>query len=111
MDEVYHICKAAMACIVSDDYTILERQNALTRVSKADIKRVLTEYNPNEAPVMPSDDYFEKAAYIVQYKDGSGCHVDIDLWYPSGRSDLTLQLDIRSRGCRLRFIVDDIRVL
>lgn len=111
MNEIYRICKSAMKSIVTDDYRFLEEQRALTRVPEEAIKRVLAEYNPNEAPVMPPDDYFEKAADIYTYTDGSGYHVDINLWYPSGESDLTLQLDIRKRDGRLCFIIDDLHVL
>ena len=111
MTEVYHICKLAMECIIHDNYMLLEELNALTRVSESDIKRVLAEYNTDEAPVMPPDGYFEKSAYINTYADGSGYHVDINLWYESGESDLTLQLDIRKKDNRFVFIIDDLHVL
>ena len=111
MTEVYRICKLAMECIVSDSYEPLRKENALTRVSESDIKRVLAEYNPDESPVMPPDGYIEKAAYINTYTDGSGYHVDIDLWYSTGRSDLTLQLDIRRNGRGFVFIIDDLHVM
>ena len=111
MDELCRICKFAMECIVSGDYASLEGCGALTRVSESDIKRVLTEYDPDESPVMPPDAAFAKTAYIVAYRDGSGYHIDINFWYPSGESDLTLQLDVRKRQGQLSFIVDDIRVL
>ena len=100
-----------MECIVSNNYMLLNDHNALTRVSENDIRRVLSEYDPDELPVMPPDPYFEKAAYIVQYRDGSGCHVDINFWYPSGESDLTLQIDVRKQQGQLSFIIDDIHVL
>ena len=111
MTEIYHICELAMACIVSNNYEPLRKENALTRVSEGDIKRVLAEYNPGDAPVMPPDGYFEKPAYINTYTDGSGYHVDINLWYGSGESDLTLQLDIRKKDNKLQFIIDDLHVL
>ena len=111
MTEIYRICKLAMECIVSDNYEPLRTENALTRVSERDIKRVLAEYNPSERPVMPPDGYFEKAAYINTYTDGSGYHVDINLWYEAGESDLTLQLDIRKKDNRFVFIIEDLHVL
>ena len=111
MNEIYSICKSVMKCIVTDEYQILEEQQALVRVPKEAIKRVLSEYNPKEKPVMPPDDYFEKAADIYRYTDGSGYHVDINLWYAFGESDLTLQLDIRKRAGQLSFIIDDLHVL
>ena len=86
-----------MECIVSGNYEPLRKANALTRVSESDIKRVLAEYSPGEAPVMQPDGYFEKTPYFNTYTDGSGYHVGINLWYGSGESDLTLQLDIRNR--------------
>ena len=110
-EELIQICKSAMACIVEDSYTFLEEQQALSRVSSKDIRRVLKEYSPRERPVMPPDSYFEESAYMGEYRDGSGWYVDINLWYPDGESDLTLQLDIRKRGNQLAFIIDDLHVL
>lgn len=109
--QIIHICKSAMACIVEGCYTFLEEQQALSRVSEQDIKRVLREYNPEELPVMPPDFHFEKSAYIGEYRDCSGWHVDINLWYPYGESDLTLQLDIRKHKSQLVFMIDDLHVL
>ena len=110
-EEIIQICKFAMACIVEDSYTFLEEQQALSRVSSKDIRRVLKEYSPRERPVMPPDSYFEESVDVYEYRDGSGWHVDINLWYPDGESDLTLQLDIRKRGNQLAFIIDDLHVL
>lgn len=110
-EEIIQICKSAMACIVEDSYTFLEEQQALSRVSPKDIRRVLKEYSPIERPVMPPDSYFEESAYVGEYRNGSGWYVDINLWYPDGESDLTLQLDIRKRGNQLAFIIDDLHVL
>ena len=110
-EEIIQICKSAMACIVDDSYAFLEEQQALSRVSSKDIRRVLKEYSPREQPVMPPDSYFEESAYMGEYRDGSGWYVDINLWYPDGESDLTLQLDIRKRGNQLTFIIDDLHVL
>lgn len=111
MEEVYRICKLAMECIVSSNYMLLKKLNALTRVSESDIRRVLAEYNPDEHPVMPPDNFFEEAAYIGKYSDGSGYHADINLWYKTGESDLTLQLDIRGKSNKLKFTIDDLHVL
>ena len=111
MTEIYHICKSAMECIVSGNYEPLRKENALTRVSKSDVKRVLAEYDPGEAPVMLPDGYYEKAPYINTYTDGSGYYVGINLWYEAGESDLTLQLDIRKKDHKLVFIIDDLHVL
>lgn len=111
MTKIYNICKLVMECIVSDNYEPLQKEGALIRTSESDIKRVLTEYEPNEVPIMPPDDYFEKSVDIYQYTDGSGYHVDINFWYKTGESDLTIQLDIRRKGGQLYFIIDDIHVL
>lgn len=111
MEEIIRLCKYVMECMVNDDYDILEKDGMLVRVSEKDIKRVLHEYNPNGDIIIPPDDCYDKI-YINQYNDGSGYHVDIDLWYCSGRSDLTLQLDIRRNGNNeLTAIIDDLRVL
>ena len=79
-EELIQICKSVMACIVEDSYTFLEEQQALSRVSSKDIRRVLKEYSPREQPVMPPDSYFEESAYMGEYRDGSGWYVDITLW-------------------------------
>lgn len=109
--KIAEICKTAMECIVSGLYQPLEERHALSRTSEQDIRRVLKEYSPEESPVMPPDSYFEESTDIYKYRDGSGWHVDINLWYPGGESDLTLQLDIRKRGNQLAFIIDDLHVL
>ena len=64
---------------------------------KSDFKRVLNDYNSSENIIIPPDDYYQHI-YVNEYKDGSGYHVDLDLWYRNGQSDLTLQLDIRKKG-------------
>ena len=108
---IFGICKRTIECIVSGRYGPLEECRALSRVSEQDIERVLKEYSPRERPIMPPDSYLEEAADVYEYRDGSGWHVDIDLWYPGGVSDLTLQLDIRKQRNHLSFIVDDLHVL
>lgn len=95
--KIYRICKMTIECIVSGRYGPLEECCALSRVSEQGIECALKEYNPRERPIMPPDSYLEEAADVYDYRDGSGWHVDIDLWYPGGVSDLTLQLDIRKR--------------
>lgn len=110
-EEIIQICKSVMACIADDSYAFLEEPQALSRVSSKDIRRVLKAYSPREQPIMPPDSYLEEAVDVYEYRDGSGWHVDIDLWYPGGVSDLTLQLDIRKQRNHLSFIVDDLHVL
>lgn len=111
MEDIIRICMHVVECIVHSNYDLLEEEGALSRVSERDIRRVLNEYNANENIIMPPDDYYKKI-YINEYKDGSGYHVDIDLWYCSGRSDLTLQVDIQRKECNeLSFTIDDLRVL
>lgn len=111
MEDIIRICKHVIECMVDSDYKLLENEGALTRVSEKDIKRVLNDYNSSENIIMPPDDYYQHI-YINEYKDGSGYHVDLDLWYRDGQSDLTLQLDIRKKGYgKLIFIIDDLRVL
>lgn len=110
MEEIYAICKTAMACIVRNDYKFLRKQNALTRAAEADIKRVLSEYDPSQNPMMPPDSYYRESAHIYTYTDGSGYAVEFNFWYPSGESDLELQLDIRKRRDGLHFIIHDVLV-
>ena len=111
MKDITKICKHVMECMVNNNYTLLEKEGALTRVPEKDIKRVLNEYNSKETITLPPDDYYEHL-YICEYNDGSGYHVDMDLWYCDGQSDLTLQLDIRKKGYdEFVYRIDDLRVL
>ncbi len=111
MEEIIKICKHVIECMVNDNYELLEIEGALERVSERDIKRVLHEYNPDENIIIPPEEYYKKI-YVNKYNDGSGYHVDVDLWYYSGRSDLTLQLDLRQKEeNELEVIIDDLRVL
>ena len=110
-EKIFQICKMTIECIVSSRYGPLEERRALSRVSEQDIERALKEYSPGERPIMPPDSYLKEAADVYEYRDSSGWHVDIDLWYPGGVSDLTLQLDIRKQRNHLSFIVDDLHVL
>ena len=110
-EKIFQICKMTIECIVSSRYGPLEERRALSRVSEQDIERALKEYSPRERPIMPPDSYLKEAADVYEYRDGSGWHVDINLWYPDGESDLTLQLDIRKCGNQLAFIIDDLHVL
>ena len=110
MEDIIKVCKHVMECIVENNYKKLEEEGALSRVSESDIKRVLHDYNPNGNIIIPPDDYY-KEIYVNKYNDGAGYHVDIDLWYYDGRSDLTLQIDIRKNQYNdLTFIVYDLRV-
>lgn len=111
MTEIYDICKKVMECIIYNDYEALRKERALERTSESDIKRILFEYDPYQMPIMPPNDYFEKSADIYTYNDGSGYAVDINFWYKTGESDLTLQLDIRHNKGKLWFSVDDVHVL
>lgn len=111
MEEIIKICKHVIECMVNDNYELLEIEGALVRVSERDIKRVLHEYNPDENIIIPPEEYYKKI-YVNKYNDGSGYHVDVDLWYYSGRSDLTLQLDLlQKEENELEVIIDDLRVL
>lgn len=111
MEEIIRICKHVIECIVNGNYKLLELEGVLKRVSERDIKRVLHEYNPSGNIITPPDEYYKKI-YINKYNDGSGYHVDVDLWYDSGRSDLTLQLDLlQKQDNELEVIIDDLRVL
>lgn len=111
MEEIIRLCKHIMDCMVNGNYDILEEEGVLERVSEKDIKRVLHEYNPDEDIITLPDDCYNQI-YVNKYNDGYGYYVDIDLWYWSGRSDLTLQLDIRkNENNELTGIIDDLRVL
>ena len=111
MEEIIKICKHVIECMVNDNYELLEIEGALETLSERHNKRVLHEYNPDENIIIPPEEYYKKI-YVNKYNDGSGYHVDVDLWYYSGRSDLTLQLDLRQKEeNELEVIIDDLRVL
>ena len=97
MNKVIDLCKQIVTCLEKGNYNSLREHNALSRVSEEDIKRVLKEYGgcistiPNEA--------FQTSAFrIYRYHDNSGLKIDLDLWVNGERSDLTLQIEVKTDG-------------
>lgn len=107
MKKIVETCKYVVRCMVYDEYSELEKKGILSIVSESDIKRVLLEYDSNKKIIMPPEEYFDEID-IIEYNDKSGYYIDIDLWYSTGQSDLTLQLDIKKDG---KVLIEDIRVM
>ena len=105
--EVIEYCKYIVQCLVNEDYTDLEKQGILDRVSQKDIKNVLLEYGGQNHISMPPNQFFDLLD-VNEYKDQSGYWIDIDLFYNDQMRDLTLQLDFRKNGLVL---IDDLHML
>jgi hypothetical protein len=93
LDEIMQLCKRITAYIQKGDYGSLAREYVLRRVSELDIRRVLGEYG-GSVTAIPEEAFHSDAYHVVTYKDGSGYHVDLDLWIDGSRSDLTLQVEV-----------------
>lgn len=93
MDRIVQLCKRITACIQEGDYGSLARDHALCRVSEQDIRRVLGEYGGSVTSI-PEEAFHSSAYTVYTYKDGTGYHVDLDLWIDEKQSDLTLQVEI-----------------
>lgn len=105
--EVIEYCKYIVQCLVNEDYVDLQKKGILDRVSQEDIKRVLLEYDKQNHISMPTNQYFNELD-VNEYNDKSGYWIDIEMFYNSQKSDLTLQLDFRKNGVVL---IDDLHVL
>lgn len=105
--EILECCKYIVRCLVNEDYSDLEKRGIMDRVSREDVKRVLSEYDSKSYITMPTNQYFDKLD-INEYSDKSGYWVDINMFYNNQTSDLTLQLDFRKNGL---VIIDDLHVL
>ena len=105
--EIIEYCQYIVRCLVNEDYSDLEKRGILDRVSREDIKRVLSEYDNRSHITMPTTQYFDKLD-INEYSDGSGYWIDINMFYNDRTSDLTLQLDFRKNGL---VMIDDLHVL
>lgn len=112
MEKIIEYCKNIVKILVEYDFEKLEKYHALSRVSKEDIIRVIKEYGGTLTDI-PNEAYKTNAIEIYKYNDNSGYKVDIDLWFDYKRSDLTLQLDIKSdiNGEIQSFIISDILVM
>lgn len=93
MDEIMQLCQRTAEYIRMGDYASLVREHALCRVSEQDILRVLREYGGSVTRI-PKEAFHSDAYQAYPYKDGSGYHVDLDLWIDGARSDLTLQVEV-----------------
>lgn len=92
--KIMQLCRKIAANIQKGDYISLARDNALCRVSEQDIRRVLGEYGGSVTMIPEEAFYNSDAFHVIAYRDGSGYHVDLDLWIDGDRSDLTLQVEI-----------------
>lgn len=112
MDKLIDLCKTIVECLVYNNYELIEQANALSRVSKEDIKRVLREYG-GTLSMIPDEAFSTEAFHINKYKNTLGYAIDLDLWINNCRSDLTLQLDIKTdeNDQIVSYIVEDLHVL
>jgi len=112
MEELINLCKKVVESLVHNNYEFLEQVNALSRVSKEDIKRVLKEYGGTLSTI-PDDAFNTNVFQVYKFKNDSGYGIDLDLWINNCRSDLTLQLDVKTNEDDeiVSYIIDDIHVL
>lgn len=112
MKGIQELCKSIVKNLVQFNFDELEKCHALGRVSSDDIIRVIKEYGGTLTDI-PDEEYQTDTIEIYKYRDNSGCKVDIDLWFDGKRSDLTLQLDIKTNagGEVQSFIISDILVM
>ncbi|MDE5894046.1 MAG: hypothetical protein K2H45_14100 [Acetatifactor sp.] len=90
---IMQLCRKVTTYIQESDYASLARDNALCRVSEQDIRRVLGEYG-GSVTAIPDEAFHSDAYHVIPYKDGTGYHVDLDLWIDGHWSDLTLQVEV-----------------
>ena len=90
---IMQLCRKITAYIQEGDYASLAWDNALCRVSEQDIRRVLGEYG-GSVTTIPDEAFHSNAYYVIPYRDGTGYHIDLDLWIDGDRSDLTLQVEV-----------------
>jgi hypothetical protein len=112
MEELVSLCKKVIKCLAEDNYNDLERENAFSRVSEKDIRRVLG--NCGGAISLIPDEAFETNAFeVYKYNDNSGYKIELDLWINNTASDLTLQLDVKTDKCNkiLSYKILDILVM
>lgn len=104
--------KQIIQSFVAQDFEQLEKCKALSRVHKEDILRVLGEYG-GTLTTIPDEAYHTDAFEITRYRNHSGYFVLIDLWIDNKRSDLTLQLDIKTaqNGKVISIIINDLLVM
>lgn len=112
MKQLIALCNKIVKCIIEEDYDYLERENALIRVSKLDIIRVVEEYG-GTLSLIPDEAFSTDAFEVYKYNDNSGYKIDLDLWIDGVRSDLTLQLEVKTdNSSKIKsFIILDILVL
>jgi len=97
-----------VVALVDDELERLENRGELGRCRKEDLRRVIPEY-PARLAHPPGD--FVSHVRSYELSDGTGWSVDVDLWDHGGRSDLTLQLDIKRHEHGYRFVITDLHVL
>lgn len=97
MEELIELCKKVVRYIVEDNYKALEQEKALSRVSEKDIKRVLENYG-GALSLLPDNAFKSNAFEVYKYKDNTGYKIDLDLWINEIRSDLTLQLEVKTNN-------------
>lgn len=112
LEELINLCKKVVRCLVEDNYSCLEQEKALSRVSEEDIKRVLKDYG-GLISILPDEAFATNAFEVYRYNDNSGYSIDLDLWINNTRSDLTLKLDVKTDNCNkiLAYRILDILVM
>ena len=122
IEKIISMCDFIVNAIIENNYDELQKLNIFTRTPQEDFIRALNEYmedaNAKTITKIPKfvyhDTNYRNGFGIISYKDGSGWHIDLDLWMDGERSDLTLQLNAlvdKSTGELCYFQIDDIHIL
>lgn len=95
LNELIILCKKVVISLVEGNYSYLGQEDALSRVSEEDIRSVLENYG-GVLSILPDEAFKINAFEVYKYDDNSGYKIDLDLWINNTRSDLTLQLDVKT---------------
>ena len=117
--EIARICNDIVSAIIENDFADLQKSGVFAKFSQELFVEVLRDYmeDSDHSAVTPIPD----SAYqdfnrflVIAYEDGSGWHIDLDLWLDGKQSDLTLQLDIAKdaeTGWIGQVLIDDLHVM
>lgn len=98
--------------LAAGNYGDLERDGRAGRLTAEDLRRVIADYGATLIPL--PDDAFEVGgnAYPIEGSDPPEWAIDQHLWTKEeGRSDLTLQVDVKFAGTEYRLEVTDLHAL
>ena len=110
------VARPLIAALVRDlaagNYGDVERDGRAGRLTAEELRRVIADYGATLIPL--PDDAFEVGgdAHVIEGSDPPEWAIDQDLWTKEeGRSDLTLQADVKFADAEYRLEITDLHVL